>query len=143
MTDSPTRPADARDEEGGEVAVRERGQVTAIDCSRLDGQISICLDGEDPEVGVPPHADVRFEDPTAAADEILADGGVADHVRITPRGAGLGEDLALWAVFGAMGVLVAGGYLLSTVHTLPGLICLAVGGLLTAILAQQREESVA
>jgi hypothetical protein len=32
-------------EESGEVAVRERGQVTAIDCSRLDGQISICLDG--------------------------------------------------------------------------------------------------
>lgn len=142
MTDTPTYPAEADDMEGGEVAVRERGQVTAIDCSELDGQISICLDGEDPEVGVPPHTDVRFEDPTAD-DEALTDGGVADHVRITPRGAGLDEDLTYWAFIGAILALASGGYLLSTAYGLAGGVLMGVGVLLAVILGQQREESVA
>lgn len=142
MTDTPTRPADASDTEDGEVAVRENGQVTAVEASNLEGQISICLDGEDPEVGVPPHTDVRFEDPTAD-EEVLADGGVADHVRITPRGAGLGEDLTYWAFIGAMLALASGGFLLSTAYGLAGGVLIGVGVLLAVILGQQREESVA
>jgi hypothetical protein len=116
--------------------------VTAFAASNLDGQISICLDGEDPEIGVPPHADVRFEDPTAD-DEVLADGGVADHVAVTSRGVGLDEDLFVWAFLGAMAALVAGGYLLSTAYVAGGIVSICVGALLAVILGQQREESVA
>ncbi|MFC4449820.1 hypothetical protein [Halorussus aquaticus] len=143
MTDTPVRPADPADDDGtGEVAIRENGQVTAFAASNLDGQISICLDNEDPEIGVPPHADVRFEDPTAD-DEVLADGGVADHVAVTSRGVGLSEDLAILALGSAIFSLVGGGYLLTTANSFSGLVMISVGLVLAGILARQREESVA
>ncbi|NEU56745.1 hypothetical protein [Halorussus sp. MSC15.2] len=142
MTDAPVRLADSADDTGGEVAIRENGQVTAFAASNLDGQISICLDNEDPEIGVPPHADVRFEDPTAD-DEVLADGGVADHVAVTSRGIGLEEDLAVFALVGTIFSLVGGGYLLSTANSFSGIVMVCVGLILTAILARQQEESLA
>lgn len=124
----------------GEVAVRENGQVTAIQTDGFDGQISVSLDHADGvAVGVPTDASVTYEDPDARTDGGPA---VAEHVEITHRGAGLGEEYAGYALAAAVVAYVAAGHAFANGRVIVAGGIFAVGLVLTGILRRAKEDGL-
>ncbi|WP_256403471.1 hypothetical protein [Halorubrum salinum] len=115
----------------GEVAVRQNGHEHAVDAPDLDGQVLVCLDHG--HVEVPAGLDVRYQED--ADDDLETDGGVtADRTSVEMRGAGIGGELAMWALVASGLLLISSGYLFGVDSTGSGLIA-GAGGILLAFIA--------
>ncbi|WP_435102975.1 hypothetical protein, partial [Halarchaeum sp. P4] len=99
---------------GGEVAVRQNGQETAIDAPSLDGQVRVDLDMEFPHVRVPSEVGVSYRDEEEDDEEAMPDGGVVDRREVEMRGFGLSEEHATAGLPLSVVLLVASGALLGS-----------------------------
>jgi hypothetical protein len=119
----------------GEVAIREKGTVTAVDVDSLDAPISVDLDHNPPLVGVPGEMSVMYEDDTILDEiesEFAADGGfVRDNVTLRQYGLGLTGDARDVAIAIMALAYAAAGYLWGADMGASSVIALLAGGFAT------------
>lgn len=139
---------------GGEVAVRENGNVTAVETTSLDGDVSVNLDHDPPLVGLPKNAAVQYEggdvledtddvdgDVDDADGEARPDGGmVRESVRVRQYGLGLTGEARNFAIAAMGGSYLTAGYLWNAGEFVAGLVVGLAAIVLTHLLANRRND---